>query len=382
MEQFAHRVAVLFDYGASLSVVQELLAYSGALAKPPTSTLLDRLPLRDEPHIEVWSSYANAALREGAWPVLRQHLVQLRFPIRTDISQHPVYQQATRQGVPVEQLPTLPELELCAPERITLNLHPTAVGMVPLITVGERDDFVALIQALVHSNEPVPVAESLGAVLIKGYVNWDRVRRLRQQWEVEALGDTSDVAWAREVSTHIKPFPYLYQDSFIIVSSGGYSAVPAAALGLDDDVWHTLSLQLRVVHESTHYLAWRLYGSVRNHLFDELIADYCGIVATRGRYSAEWALHFLGMEAFPACRPNGRLHQYRGQPPLSSEAFALLQRLVQAAVENLERFDQAYGALYASGEAQARLAARLMQLTLEDLAAADALVRLQRALAL
>ena len=81
---------------------------------------------------------------------------------------------------------------------------------------------------------------------------------------------------------------------------------------------------------------------MRNNILDELIADYRGIVSAIGHYRADWFLHFLGLEAFPIYRPGGRLENYRGNPPLSEGAFKILQRLVKAAAENLEQFEQKY----------------------------------------
>ena len=43
---------------------------------------------------------------------------------------------------------------------------------------------------------------------------------------------------------------------------------------------------IRRQHECTHYPTSPLLSSMRSHLADELIADYCGIVAARKAYSA------------------------------------------------------------------------------------------------
>src|SRR6185436_21142048 len=70
------------------------------------------------------------------------------------------------------------------------------------------------------------------------------------------------------------------------------------------------------------------------------IADYAGIVAATGRYRAAWFLRFLGLDAPGACRADGRIHTYRGTPPLSDGAFAILHRVVRAAAEHVEVFDE------------------------------------------
>jgi hypothetical protein len=92
----------------------------------------------------------------------------------------------------------------------------------------------------------------------------------------------------------------LYQDRLIILSAGPYSNVTASNLGLTETEWQQLSLKIRLEHESTHYFTRRFFGSMRNNIADELIADYRGIVAALGYYRSDWFLHFVGLESFPA----------------------------------------------------------------------------------
>jgi hypothetical protein len=177
----------------------------------------------------------------------------------------------------------------------------------------------------------------MGACMVAGYNNWDRIHRYRQQW----LVNNSESDWSKEFS-RLTTQKELYQDRFIILSDGFYSNVQPAKLGLTADEWRGLSLTIRLEHECTHYFTRRVFNSMRNNLLDELIADYRGIVAATGTYKADWFLHFLGLESFPDYREGGRLQNYRGQPPLSDGAFKILQKLVKAAAENLEAFERNY----------------------------------------
>ncbi|HSU84340.1 MAG TPA: hypothetical protein VLR69_18120, partial [Thermoanaerobaculia bacterium] len=173
----------------------------------------------------------------------------------------------------------------------------------------------------------------------------------------------------------------LYQDRFILLSDGPYSAVPASELGLDETEWRQISLVLRRDHECAHYLTRRLFGSMRNNLLDELIADYTGMVGATGRFRAGWFLRFVGLEDFPRYRPGGRLDLYRGKPALSDGAFRVLQALVKRAAENLERFDAGLPPGPRGPEETALLIAALASLRLEELAAEDAVERLGRTVA-
>jgi hypothetical protein len=117
--------------------------------------------------------------------------------------------------------------------------------------------------------------------------------------------------------------------------------VPADALALSDAEWRAHSATIRLEHECAHYFTRRVLGSMRNTLLDELLADYAGIVGAAGRYRADWFLRFVGLEAPHAYRAGGRLENYRGTPPLSDDAFRVLQSMVRAAASNLETFDAA-----------------------------------------
>ncbi|HUS16490.1 MAG TPA: hypothetical protein VM536_15945, partial [Chloroflexia bacterium] len=173
------------------------------------------------------------------------------------------------------------------------------------------------------------------------------------------------------------PHKSLYQDRLILVSEGPYSGVSASALGLTDAAWRRLSLLIRIEHECTHYFTRRVLGAMSNNLLDELAADCMGLIGATGTYPASWFLHFVGLEAAPVYRAGGRLENYRGAPPLSDSAFAVLGRLVVAAAEHLE----AYLGPRAAPEPvdRAALLLALTRLSLEDLAAPDAGDRLAAA---
>jgi hypothetical protein len=173
----------------------------------------------------------------------------------------------------------------------------------------------------------------MGACMVAGYNNWDRVNGMRRAWEAEHGADAA--GWAAAFR-EIVPQKDLYQDRFILLSRGPYSATPAGALGLEREEWEEVSLRIRLEHECAHYFTRRVLGSMQNALHDELIADSTGIMAATGRFRAGWLLRFLGLENFPAYRAGGRLENYRGTPPLSDEACAVLQSLVEAAAGNLE----------------------------------------------
>ncbi|HVS35676.1 MAG TPA: hypothetical protein VMS17_08840 [Gemmataceae bacterium] len=350
------RAGILQAFGASGPVIEELLAFGAVARRPPHEA--PSLPLPAEAHVEVWREYAAQAAKTGAWNALRPRLPQLQFPVRAGISGAPDYLAATRRGEP----PTGEGLAPRAPDALRLAIHDSLAGPVPVLSTADRGDFVLMVQALSCRNEPAPVPDSMGACLIAGFNNWDRIHRLQARCD--------PAAWPEEFQ-RIVPHKSLYQDRFLILFEGPYSSVSAADMGLPWHEWLRLSRVIRLAHECTHYLSLRLFGSTLAHPLDELIADYAGIAAACGRYRADWALRFLGLEDSASYRPGARLENYRGQPPLSDAAFGVLQRLLLAAAENLERFDSVHFSGPRLADDRATAAPLLFQATLEELASAD-----------
>ena len=373
----AERLAGL---GASPSEVAELLAYNENLFALESLNPEVRFPLPDEPFVTFWAPLVEESRERGAFAVLRDHLPQLCFPILEGISQTEAYRSATRRGVPPESLPEATGLELQHPEALELDLYASPAGRIPLLIARRRREFAALIQALTRRNEPVPVPASQGALMVSGYNNWSRVDSLRRRWEARDRSVPGAATWAEEFR-RIQERRELYQDRFILLSDGPYSAVPAGELGLADEEWREVSLAIRRDHECAHYFTRRLFGSMRNNVLDELIADYAGLAGAIGRFRADWFLRFIGLESFPLYRSGARLDIYRGQPPLSDGAFRILHSLVKAAAENLEQFDAGLPPRARTVEGKALLISALASLRLEDLAATDARNLLPQAVA-
>lgn len=351
------RTGILRGAGAGAAQVAELLAYNENHfdLSPLTGPLA--LPLPDEPALNFWKERAAEAREVGAAAALRPHLPQLHFPVRAGMSQTEGYREATGRGRPVQEIAEATGLDLPREESIEIVLHPTAAGRIPLLIVRHRPTFVLLLQALARRNEPVPVPDSQGALMVAGFNNWSRVHDLRRKWEATPAGERESATWAEEFG-RLQPQRELYQDRFILLSDGPYSGVPAADLGLGDAEWREMSLTLRREHECAHYLTRRLLGSMRNNARDELIADCAGLSGAVGRFRADWFLRFM----------ESRLSIYRGDPPLSDWAFDILRTLLGQAAGNVERFDRERERETDGLADRFLLTAALASLTLEELA--------------
>ena len=316
------RAAVWRSLGATAAETRELLDYAQNafdLSRAPAA-----FPLPDEPFVAAWTHYVEQAERVGAWACLRERLVQLRFPIEPGISESEAYRAATRRGV----WPAPESRGLALTAELRLFLAETPVGRIPVILATTREDFVALVRALAHLNEPRPILDAVGASIISGYNNWDRIASLRRDWEASDPSG-SPLGWAarwREIVGE----PGLYQDRFIVLSSGPYSGTTAAEVGLDEAAWARISIAIRLEHECTHHFTRRGLGSMRNRLADELIADYMGIVAATERFRADWLVRFLGR----------RLEEYRGDLAVGGGSFRVLGAAVERCARNLEAIDR------------------------------------------
>ena len=222
-----------------------------------------------------------------------------------------------RKYLPQLDIPNL----LTCPDEMTLSLYKSEAGKIPIIFTTCRDDFIALVRALAYKNEPFTVPDSMGACMVKGFSNRARI---------------------------------------IILSNIGYSGIKADELELSENKWRDLSFIIRREHECTHYLTQRVFGSARNNMFDELIADYAGIVKALGRFDANLFFKFTGLENYPEYRQGGRMDNYKGNPPLTDGAFIILQKLVHQSALNLEKQKE--------HPADAKTLIELYKLSLEELA--------------
>lgn len=357
------RRRVLTDFGADDTLLEELLDYNRNSWDEAAFDEAPELPLKDEAHLHDWRRYCEDAVELGVPEALAKRLVQLRFPIEEGISATDRYRGVALRG---ENPPVSGGVTYRSGEQIRLALNPTQAGTIPVLEISDRADFESLVRALSHRNEPKPVPDSMGACIISGLNNWDRIREYRQRWAADT-GDDSSTGWDAEFKRLI-PRKALYQDRLILLSSGPYSAVSAEDMELGVNDWLEKSMVIRREHECTHYFTLRVLGMMRNNLIDELIADYVGLVNAFGRYESSHALRFLGLHRYPEVVPGGRVENYRGDPPLSDGAFDVVKRLMVAATATLERFNRSDPERYAQPQAIASTILALASRTLEELA--------------
>lgn len=320
------------------SLLDELLIYTENtfLQKQYTPELKK---LEDEPQVATWKKYIKDSKEHGIYPILKKKLVQFQFPIKENISQTEEYKNATLKGKSTLLMQHATGLVLEEPENLKLYLYDSLAGKIPVLIVNNRADFKTVIRALTARNEPRSIPDSMGAAMICGINNWNRLRTALQydEWEVVLKNKA------------------LYQDRIIVLSRIPYSNVAASAIDLEDEDWLDKSLKIRLKHECAHYFTLRHFGKMTNNMHDEIIADYMGICSVLPHFNSKWFLQFIGLENYPSFREGGRMKNYLGKPPLSDAAFKILQRIVKSASENVERFDKALGKPIDDTDRQMRL---------------------------
>jgi hypothetical protein len=279
--------------------------------------------------VTVWRRYAQEADVFGA---LQKRLPQLGVPIRDGISKTEPYRLVARRGERCTEETFGELLALEQPKSLRLRIHDHPAGALPVLSTPQRSDFETLVRALAFRSEPSPISPSVNAQTVGGFINWDRVHSYRHAW----VNEHGDDGWFDEMARVARSEVWRFHDRFVLTCDGPYSGVSAAALGLaiDEAAWLEKSHVLRVEHELTHYATRRVFGSMSLNLLDETICDCMGMTAALGEYRAAHYLRFLGLEAWPELRAEGRVHTYTKE--LEGPAVELLCSVVVHAAENLE----------------------------------------------
>jgi len=168
----------------------------------------------------------------------------------------PVFELAGTEGAAVALntflCPSRP-VSFIESEGVTLELYESSAGKIPVIKIRNVQDFEAFTTNACHKGIRPANLEVTGASFVSGKTN-----------------------------------------RFIILSNKPYSNVSAATLGIEESDWKEKSMAIRLEHECTHFWTKKFYGTAMNHIHDELIADFFGILNAFGEYKAEYFEYFIG----------------------------------------------------------------------------------------
>lgn len=304
--------------------------------------------LKDEAGIQYWEDLARKSKADKiVFDELKKCYPQLNFPIELEIEKKEEYKDVVLRGK-TENISLTSSLKLNDYKNISLRVIESIAGKIPVITVPDKEDFKAILQSLLHKNNPVAIPQSMGAALINGINNWQKIAGLKSDW----LATNERGNWGKEFYANVLPNYSLYKDKLIVISTNPYSNVSAKQLGLNESVWLSYSVSIREEHECTHLYTLKKFGVASNNLHDELIADYIGIVKTINQYNKSWMLLFMGLENYPEYRQGARLENYISNTKLD---FKKLIRIIKMAIENISIFHESQGILKSDRDQMCRI---------------------------
>lgn len=352
------------DQAASIDLSDKLKAY-----------LFNKFPLNDDctassftegTEIQFWEDFLmNFSNGKDIFNALKECYPSLNFLIDKEIDKAELYNNMLLKGT-TNDIKLTSYIKLEDTKNISLELHESIAGKIPVLTIPNNEDFVKILQSIIHKNNPLPIPASMGAVLLNGLNNSKRFNIIKKNWlQNNPFGD-----WNTEFSNNIILKKSLYKDKLIILSTKPYSNVTASQLGLEEDLWISYSISIRKEHEFTHLYTLKKYGQATNNLHDELIADYIGIVKTIWNYNKVWMLTFMGLENYPHYREGARLENYVKESKLSPDDFKQLITIIKNAIENIAIFDKAVGKVKSIKDQICRIDA-LCEISLIDLASAN-----------
>lgn len=243
---------------------------------------------------------------------------QLSLPVEAGMHTDPRYTDIVRRGRMPEH-PANPFLGSERDEEITVD---TPAGSVAVLHLGRREDFVRFVRVMRDRCEPVEIPPSMGALMLMGVTNWNRIRR--HQWEWFAQGNRT--GWAEEFKRFTAD-PANYRDVILLVSDGPYSALPADQAGMSAEQWDKTSLTIRTWHELAHFVSRKQWPRNKHPLRDEIVADCIGLTAATGHYDRQLAAALLGV-CETGYRPGGRLQNYLPEESPSEEVLSAVRRTI------------------------------------------------------
>lgn len=177
--------------------------------------------------------------------------------------------RATQDDAAIKILSELYGRELNLRGAIKISFAQTLAGRLPVIDTENHDDFTVL-AAWLMNREKKPLPETVNAFTIPAQIDGEPHR-------------------------------------IILLNRAPYSNIAAEKLSLTAEDWLEKSHAVRLRHESAHYETLRLFGGMKNHALDEILADTLGQIAAFGNFDADRQRLFFGLDG-DKC--TGRLQFY------------------------------------------------------------------------
>ncbi len=244
------------------------------------------LPLPSQPSHIWWQQWLQETPVESHFQSLRIFLPQLFIQPHTGASKSEAYKHLVLRGETDIELNDDEILQLNDLQAFSIRLADHICGPVPVIEIGDQNDFLNVVRCLAYCCEPKQIQPSVHAQAVAGLIHWGLIRTINQHERAQ----------------------------LIILHSSPYSSLPAKAIPGKPTTsqWLEISQHWRLEHELTHLTTQRLVGEMRLNLFDELIADSLGMLKALHLFSADLFRQGLGLNLDATTTKNGRVHTYLG----------------------------------------------------------------------
>ena len=232
----------------------------------------------------------------------------------------------------------------------SLTIEETPAGKVEVIFLKNREDFECFYQIMADKCEPVPVLRSVGAAYIGGINDWSKIHAHIAEYEKKG-GTDSDNEFRRFTANKDN-----YKTSIILLSECFYSNISYENTPYSVEEWRKISLEIRKYHELTHFVCRHFFPGNIRPVWDELLADFYGLLCAVGSYDKALALSFLGIREGKYTQ--GRLERYvEGEisGELVSEITELAGHLEKLAPKNFVREEDNFGMAISIQESSAEL---------------------------
>ena len=265
---------------------------------------------------------------------LAERFPQLYLKPAKGVSQSELYRSIIRRG---EQY-TGDLSHFRGSDEDSITIARTPAGSVEMVFLKNREDFECFYRIMVEKCEPVPIPRSVGASYIGGINDWSKIHHHMDKYEKNGGTDTHN-EFSRFTADKSN-----YKTSIILLSDGYYSNIGFEDTPYGNEEWMRISLEIRKYHELTHFVCRHLFPENINPIWDELLADFYGLLCAIGKYDKQLAFKFLGIRNGQYI--SGRLEHYvQGQisEDFVSEIVGLTDLLIDFVPIEFSREDDNFG---------------------------------------
>ena len=176
-------------------------------------------------------------------------------------------------------------------EKDRLFSENTPAGTVDILFLQERSDFERFVQIMVYSCEPAAVASKIESAEILGVTNW---RKIENHMNDYLSNGGSNLSWRDELRKFTNNKKN-YQDTILVIGSGGYCGLTAEEAGFEKEIWEEISIKIKTYSSCARYIVRKLFSDYKDIIWEEMISDCAGLLYALNKYDTSLAKRFFGV---------------------------------------------------------------------------------------